>query len=77
MNVTGEGNMDEVAELRAAFIKSQLDRLMREGNPLKRKTAIGEFHRYFKWWGKTLSERDRREITKQLLKLDSDSLCWH
>jgi len=69
--------MDEVAELRAAFIKSQLDRVMREGNPLKRKTAVGEFHRYFKWWGNSLSERDRREITKQFLKLDSSSVSRH
>jgi len=69
--------MDEAAKLRAAFIKSQLKRLRKEGNRSKRKAAITEFRRYFQWWGNSLSERDRREIAKQLLKLASNSLCWH
>ena len=69
--------MDEAAELRAGFIKRQLTRLMSESDPFKRRVAVGEFHRYFRWWGNSLSERDRREIMKQLLKLDSNSLAWH
>ena len=68
--------MDEAAELRAAFIKSQLNRLMSESDPLRRRLAVGEFHRYFKWWGDSLSKKHRREIMKQLLKLDSSSLAW-
>ena len=69
--------MDEAAKLRGTFIKSQLKRLMRESDPFRRRLAVSEFHRYFKWWGDSLSEKDRREIMQQLLKLDSSSLAWH
>ena len=61
--------MDEVAELRAAFIRGQLNRLKTESDPYRRESGINEFHRYLEWWGDSLSEKDRRAITEQLLRL--------
>jgi hypothetical protein len=61
--------MEKVAELRAAFIRSQLNRLMTEDDPYKRESAIIEFQRYLDWWGDSLSEQDRRAFAEQLLRL--------
>ena len=61
--------MEKVAELRAAFIRSQLNRLMTEHDPYKRESAISEFQRYLDWWGDSLSEQDRRAFAEQLLRL--------
>ena len=61
--------MDEAAESRAVFIRSELDWLTHQPDTLKRESAIRELRRYFEWWSDSLSERDQRAINGQFSKL--------
>ena len=57
-------------ELRAAFIKRQLEWALSKVDTLRAKRLAPEFRRYLQWWGNSLPEPDRKVITERVSRLE-------
>ena len=60
-------------ELRATFIKRQLEWALSKFDALRAKRLAPEFRRYLRWWGNSLSKADRKVITKGVSRLEDMS----
>jgi hypothetical protein len=58
-------------ELRATFIKRQLEWALSKFDALRAKRLAPEFRKYLQWWGNSLPEPDRRDITERVSRLEA------
>jgi hypothetical protein len=58
-------------ELRATFIKRQLEWALSKFDALRAKRLAPEFRKYLQWWGNSLPEQDRRDITERVSRLEA------
>ena len=57
-------------ELRAAFIKRQLEWALSRFDALRARRLAPEFRKYLQWWGNSLPKPDRKVISARLSKLE-------
>jgi len=57
-------------ELRATFIKRQLEWALSKFDALRAKRLAPEFRKYLQWWGNCLPEPDRRDIAERVSRLE-------